>query len=229
MEAASWFSVASVVFLAIGVAVGAAAGHFFSPAIGEAKRLRSDLERLQREHESYRSSVNSHFRKTADLVGQMTKSYAAVYDHLAGGARRFCDDSGADAMVSFEPLPGALASPVIETAADAAGDGAAVRGAEEVAAREPEAGATAGGPAVRDTLEEATAEGAPAGDLDELDLAPADDAAPGYATNEYASNEYASDGYASDGYAAEEYAADQYAVANDDGTVDETDEARSRT
>jgi uncharacterized membrane-anchored protein YhcB (DUF1043 family) len=223
MEAASWFSVASMVFLAIGVAVGAAAGHFFSPAIGEAKRLRSDLERLQREHESYRSSVNSHFRKTADLVGQMTKSYAAVYDHLAGGARRFCDDSGADAMVSFEPLPGALASPVIETAADAASDAAPAR-SEELAARESQAGAMAGEPAERDALEVSAADGASADGYDVPDPASAEDTAPGYA-----SNEYASDGYASEGYAAEEYAADQYAVANDEGTIDETDDTRARS
>lgn len=117
MEAASWFSVSSVVFLAIGAAMGAVAGHFLSPAIGESRKLRAEVERLRHEHDSYRSSVNSHFRKTADLVGQMTKSYAAVYDHLAGGARRFCDDAGSDSAIPFEPLPGALASPVIETAA----------------------------------------------------------------------------------------------------------------
>ena len=126
MEAASWFSVASVVFLAAGAALGAAAGHFLSPSIGEANRLRAELERLRHEHDSYRASVNSHFRKTADLVGEMTKSYAAVYDHLAGGARRFCDDTGPDTAIPFEPLPGALASPVIETAhEEAAGELAA--------------------------------------------------------------------------------------------------------
>jgi uncharacterized protein len=205
MEAASWFSVASVVFLVIGVAIGVAAGHFLSPAIGEAKRLRADLDRIQHEHDSYRSSVNSHFRKTADLVGQMTKSYAAVYDHLAGGARRFCDESGSDAAIPFEPLPGALASPVIETAADAQADVAS--------------------PGVRTT---------DAADDFLADGATADDAAPELAGEEYASDGQASAGYASDGYPAEEYAAEEYAsgdyeVAGSDEPAEEAEEPRART
>jgi uncharacterized membrane-anchored protein YhcB (DUF1043 family) len=205
MEAASWFSVASVVFLAIGVAVGAAAGHFFSPAIGEAKRLKADLDRIQHEHDSYRSSVNSHFRKTADLVGQMTKSYAAVYDHLAGGARRFCDETGSDAAIPFEPLPGALASPVIETAAEASADVAS--------------------PGVRT---------ADAADEFLQDVATADDAAPELATEEYASDgpaaaSYASDGYPAEEYAAEEYASDDYEVAGSDEPAEEPEESRTRT
>jgi uncharacterized membrane-anchored protein YhcB (DUF1043 family) len=201
MEAASWFSVASVVFLVIGVAIGVAAGHFFSPAIGEARRLRADLDRIQHEHDSYRSSVNSHFRKTADLVGEMTKSYAAVYDHLAGGARRFCDESGTDAAIPFEPLPGALASPVIETAADAAA---------EVAS-----------PDVRT---------ADAADGVLQDVATADDTAAGLAADGYASDGQQADAYAASDYptedqAAEEYGPDDYEVAGSD----EPDEFRPRT
>jgi uncharacterized membrane-anchored protein YhcB (DUF1043 family) len=201
MEAASWFSVASVVFLVIGVAIGVAAGHFFSPAIGEARRLRADLDRIQHEHDSYRSSVNSHFRKTADLVGEMTKSYAAVYDHLAGGARRFCDQSGTDAAIPFEPLPGALASPVIETAADAAA---------EVAS-----------PDVRT---------ADAADGVLQDVATADDTAAGLAADGYASDGQQADAYAASDYptedqAAEEYGPDDYEVAGSD----EPDEFRPRT
>jgi uncharacterized membrane-anchored protein YhcB (DUF1043 family) len=201
MEAASWFSVASVVFLVIGVAIGVAAGHFFSPAIGEARRLRADLDRIQHEHDSYRSSVNSHFRKTADLVGEMTKSYAAVYDHLAGGARRFCDQSGTDAAIPFEPLPGALASPVIETAADAAA---------EVAS-----------PDVRT---------ADAADGVLQDVATADDTAAGLAADGYASDGQQADAYAASDYptedqAAEEYGPDDHEVAGSD----EPDEFRPRT
>jgi uncharacterized membrane-anchored protein YhcB (DUF1043 family) len=119
METASWFSLASLVYLVVGAAAGVAAGLYLSPAIKEAKRLRGDLDRLQGEHEAYRGSVDAHFRKTADLVGEMTKSYAAVYDHLAGGARSFCDASS-DRSVSFDPLPGALAAPVLDTAIEEA-------------------------------------------------------------------------------------------------------------
>ena len=118
MDTASWLSAMNLVLLAAGIAVGVAAGYYFSPAIGEAKRLRSELDDLRGEHDKYKASVNSHFRKTADLVGEMTKSYAAVYDHLAGGARRFCDEAGAGSQLPFGPSPGQLASPVIETDSD---------------------------------------------------------------------------------------------------------------
>ena len=117
MDTASWFSVTNVGLVAAGIGIGVVAGHFASPAIGEARRLRAELDRLLHEHESYKASVNSHFRKTAELVGQMTKSYAAVYDHLAGGARSFCDDTGPEQKLPFAPLPEGLASPVVETSA----------------------------------------------------------------------------------------------------------------
>jgi uncharacterized membrane-anchored protein YhcB (DUF1043 family) len=192
MEAASWFSVSSVVFLLIGAAVGAAAGHFLSPAIGESRKLRAEVERLRHEHDSYRSSVNSHFRKTADLVGQMTKSYAAVYDHLAGGARRFCDDSGSDAAIPFEPLPGALASPVIETAA---GDEAA-----DLAAEVADADGAASEDAATETL--------------------ADDGLAGYPADDGAAEYPADDGAAE--LAAAELAAQETAAAEETGEGRET-------
>ena len=120
MDWASWLSMMNVVLVVAGIAIGLAAGHFASPAVRQAKRLRIQLEQLLQEHETYKSSVNAHFRKTADLVGDMTKSYAAVYNHLAGGARNFCDDAGAGTKVPFGPLPEALASPVIDAATEQA-------------------------------------------------------------------------------------------------------------
>ena len=118
----SLITVTNLLLLAAGVLVGLAAGYLGFPAIREAKRLRIELDRVLQEHEKYKTSVNSHFRKTAELVGDMTRSYAAVYDHLASGARSFCEDAGAETKLPFEPLPAALASPVIETAAMEMGD-----------------------------------------------------------------------------------------------------------
>jgi hypothetical protein len=104
--------------LLLGVAIGLVAGYLLFPAIREAKVLREQLDRTLREHEDYKASVGTHFRKTADLVGQMTRSYAAVYDHLATGARTFGGGESAGPEVPFDPLPGALASPVIEAKAE---------------------------------------------------------------------------------------------------------------
>ena len=109
------FTLMHAVVLVAGVALGLVAGYLAFPAIREARRLRVELDRTLQEHETYKASVNSHFRKTAELVGEMTRSYAAVYDHLATGARSFGDDAGAAGRLPFEPLPGVLAAPVIET------------------------------------------------------------------------------------------------------------------
>ncbi|MFN2377160.1 MAG: YhcB family protein [Candidatus Binatia bacterium] len=140
MEPGSLLSLMSLVVLVVGIAVGLVVGRLTSPAVAEAARLRGEIDRTLREHETYKSSVNSHFRKTADLVGHMTKSYAAVYDHLASGARHFCSDGDSGTQVPFGPLPGALASPVIDGAAEEVGAaGTASLGTSEEAANEPAA------------------------------------------------------------------------------------------
>lgn len=118
MDATSTGTMMLVAALLAGVAIGLVAGYLVFPAIREAARLRMQLDQTLQDHETYRASVDTHFRKTADLVGQMTRSYAAVYDHLAGGARTFCDGGVAGDTIAFGPLPGALASPDIEAAAE---------------------------------------------------------------------------------------------------------------
>lgn len=117
-------SIVDVAVLAIGICLGLTLGYFAFPAIRQARRLREELESLRREHETYKAGVSEHFQKTADLVGEMTKSYAAVYDHLAGGARRFCGDALADNALAFGPQLTILAKPESET--PAADDGVVI-------------------------------------------------------------------------------------------------------
>lgn len=124
MDTNTQFLLIGAALVIVALAAGFFAGRKASPAVEEAKKLKQELEfaqndseRVHREHEAYKTSVNSHFRKTADLVGQMTRSYAAVYDHLSDGARSFCD--GVDSTIPFGPLADALAAPVVETAAEA--------------------------------------------------------------------------------------------------------------
>ena len=107
-------SVPVVLALVVGILVGLVTGYLTFPAIKEAKRLRLQVEDLLKEYESYKTSVSAHFRKTGELVGEMTRSYAAVYDHLASGARNF-GVGAAETTLPFGPSPGVLASPVIET------------------------------------------------------------------------------------------------------------------
>ena len=116
-----------------GIAIGLVAGYLTFPAIREAKRLREQLDTTLREHEDYRSSVDSHFRKTGELIGEMTRSYAAVYDHLATGARTFASGPAAETALPFGASPRVLVSPVVETTGSDASpsDGAAVAGVAE--------------------------------------------------------------------------------------------------
>lgn len=81
-------------------------------------QVRAELDAARHEHDRYRGSVSDHFVKTADLVGEMTRSYAAVYDHLAGGAQLFCGDAVAGKAVAFGPSPAALVSPAHTTSVD---------------------------------------------------------------------------------------------------------------
>lgn len=94
-------SALDVALLAIGTGLGLLVGYFAFPIMRQAKRLRAELEQLRQEHETYKADVKEHFRQTADLVGEMTRTYATVYDHLAGGARRFCGDALDDNALVF--------------------------------------------------------------------------------------------------------------------------------
>lgn len=150
--------------LLLGVGIGLLAGYLAFPAIREAKVLREQLDRALKEHEDYKASVNTHFRKTADLVGQMTRSYAAVYDHLATGARTFGGGESAGPEVPFDPLPGTLAPPVIETKAEPAVPVAGAGADQEAADAVPETATAeaAGIPAGETPERTAAGEDAPA-------------------------------------------------------------------
>jgi uncharacterized membrane-anchored protein YhcB (DUF1043 family) len=84
-----------VVFLTIGLVIGIAAGFFFGQLDGFKRRqreeLQSKLESTQKELIDYKQEVTSHFVKTSTLVNNLTESYKAVHEHLAGGAKVLCD------------------------------------------------------------------------------------------------------------------------------------------
>ncbi len=79
----------SELMLVVAVAGGLIAGFFIGwlsrPSGGDKEE---ELKRCQEELERYRNEVGGHFAKTAELVGQMTAQYRAVYEHLAEGAHR---------------------------------------------------------------------------------------------------------------------------------------------
>ena len=83
-----------VVFLTIGLVIGIAAGFFFGQ-LDEVKRrqreeLQAKLAHTEKALEDYKHEVTEHFMKTSNLVNNLTESYKAVHEHLAGGAKVLC-------------------------------------------------------------------------------------------------------------------------------------------
>jgi uncharacterized membrane-anchored protein YhcB (DUF1043 family) len=93
---------------------------------GGSRKLAAELEDKQKEFEAYRTSVASHFDKTAALVNELTQDYAKVYTHLAEGARTLGEPRGGMDLLEQEPgrvlisLPDAAPGPGAEKAADPA-------------------------------------------------------------------------------------------------------------
>ena len=98
-----------------------------------------ELKRCRQELESYRNEVSGHFAKTAELVGQMTAQYRAVYEHLAEGAHRLGGEQAnrlEAAIIQGESL---LSGPVEvdeEKAEPAAGQGGTEAAGEEAPSAE---------------------------------------------------------------------------------------------
>ena len=79
-------------------ALGVIVARFTLPGPKRVAQLEERLDKAEKEHEVYRAGVTTHFKTTAELVGEMTQSYKAVYDHLAHGAQSLCGEY--DALTS---------------------------------------------------------------------------------------------------------------------------------
>ena len=81
----------TLLVLLSGAVVGGLIAFVALPGPRQVKRLEAELDELRKEHEGYKGNVTQHFHRTAELVGEMTASYKAVYDHLATGAQALCE------------------------------------------------------------------------------------------------------------------------------------------
>jgi uncharacterized membrane-anchored protein YhcB (DUF1043 family) len=110
----------SLLFVAIGLGAGLLVGHFVLPSAQRARRLQEEVDNLRAAHDRYQQRVTEHFQTTAVLIGDLTSSYKAVYEHLAAGARNLGDPAlsgpgfGAPRLIvdSAEEAPSAPAEPV---------------------------------------------------------------------------------------------------------------------
>lgn len=81
-----------LITFAFGLAAGYAIHFFLNPGDSRAKALEQELERLRGESEAYRNQVVEHFQRTSELVQDMTRSYRAVYEHLASSSQQLCNE-----------------------------------------------------------------------------------------------------------------------------------------
>lgn len=56
------------------------------------RMLEEQLENVERDFESYKDNVHSHFNNTATLLNSLTDSYREVYRHMAAGAQALCPE-----------------------------------------------------------------------------------------------------------------------------------------
>lgn len=84
-----------VIYVAVGLVVGGAAGFFIGRLDDLSKKERQAIqEKLassEQELTNYKHEVTEHFIETAGLINNMTESYQAVHEHLAKGALSLCD------------------------------------------------------------------------------------------------------------------------------------------
>lgn len=103
---------------AIMFAIGGAAGFFISRQLKDKRTLELEdkLAATRTELADYRGEVNQHFLKTSLLVSKLTNDYREVYEHLATGAQKLCNDKPGTPKLD---LPDTKILPTAEAAAEA--------------------------------------------------------------------------------------------------------------
>lgn len=73
---------------------GGGTGFFISRQIKDKRTLELEekLTTARNELAGYRGDVNQHFLKTSLLLGKLTNNYREVYEHLATGAQKLCNE-----------------------------------------------------------------------------------------------------------------------------------------
>lgn len=79
---------------AIMLAIGGGAGFFVARQIKDKRtlELEQQLASTQNKLSEYQDDVNRHFLKTSLLFNKLTDNYREVYDHLATGAQKLCNE-----------------------------------------------------------------------------------------------------------------------------------------
>ena len=81
-----------LISFAVGLLVGALVYKQLKSDEAKVRMLEEQLENVEREYESYKDNVHSHFNNTATLLNNLTDSYREVYRHMASGAQALCPE-----------------------------------------------------------------------------------------------------------------------------------------
>lgn len=80
--------------LALGLLLGLALRRPERTLRARVAELELELQDARRIHDEHRARVEKHFERTSDLFRDLTDHYAALYSHLAEGARQLCPEGG---------------------------------------------------------------------------------------------------------------------------------------
>jgi uncharacterized membrane-anchored protein YhcB (DUF1043 family) len=86
--------------LLLGIGLGTIATYALLSRNNRTHKLQRELNQLAERFTDYRDQVGMHFMHTSDLVKEMTRSYRAVYEHLATGAHHLCAEDPAAPTLS---------------------------------------------------------------------------------------------------------------------------------
>lgn len=95
----SWSWIGSTVIFSL----GGVAGYILARQIKDqrTRQLEQDLDAARNELGGYRQDVNRHFLKTSLLFNKLTDDYREVYEHLATGAQKLCNEQTSSVKANF--------------------------------------------------------------------------------------------------------------------------------
>jgi uncharacterized membrane-anchored protein YhcB (DUF1043 family) len=96
-------TLAWLVLVLAGVALGVAAGRFWPLDSLRLKTVENERDAASKELQSYRDEVSEHFQHTGELFDRITRDYHTLYEHLATGADRLCSPAHAKNLLQAEP------------------------------------------------------------------------------------------------------------------------------
>jgi uncharacterized membrane-anchored protein YhcB (DUF1043 family) len=94
--------VIGILALLLGIGLGAIVTYTLVARNSRTHKLQRELDQLAERFTDYRDQVGQHFMHTSDLVKEMTRSYRAVYEHLATGAHHLCAEDPAAPTLSHQ-------------------------------------------------------------------------------------------------------------------------------